>query len=67
MKACRDCRHTVSEQALACPNCGAPYPAQKQWDGWGFEYKSRATFLGLPLVHVSLNITRIGCLCQRKA
>ena len=53
MKTCRDCKHTVSEQALACPNCGAPYPAREQWDGWGFGYKSSATFLGLPLLHVS--------------
>ena len=53
MKTCRDCMHTVSEQAFACPNCGAPYPARAQWDGWGFEYKSQTTILGLPLVHVS--------------
>lgn len=53
MKACRDCMHTVSEQAFSCPNCGAPYPARARWDGWGFEYKSQATILGWPLVHVS--------------
>ena len=53
MKPCRECRHEVSEQAAACPNCGVPYPAREKWDGWGFEYKSKATFLGLPLVHVS--------------
>ena len=43
----------VSEQAVSCPNCGAPYPAKEKWDGWGFEYKSKATFLGLTLLHVS--------------
>lgn len=53
MKQCRECQHTVSEQALACPNCGAPYPARARWDGWGFEYKSAATVLGWPLVHIS--------------
>jgi hypothetical protein len=53
MKTCRGCTHPVSEQALACPNCGAPYPAREHWEGWGFEYKSPATFLGLPLLHVS--------------
>jgi len=53
MKQCRDCQHVVSEQALACPHCGAPYPAKEQWDGWGFEYKSQARLLGLPLVHIS--------------
>ncbi len=38
---------------MACPNCGAPFPAKDQWDGWGFEYKSGAKLLGLPLVHIS--------------
>ncbi len=53
MKQCRECRHDVSEQALVCPHCGAPYPAREKWDGWGFEYKSKATMFGLPLVHIS--------------
>jgi len=38
---------------MACPACGAPYPARAKWDGWGFEYKSAATFMGLPLLHIS--------------
>jgi hypothetical protein len=53
MKTCRDCQHQVSEQAIACPSCGAPFPAQEKWDGYGFEYKSSASFLGLPLLHIS--------------
>jgi hypothetical protein len=53
MKPCRECRHEISEQAMSCPHCGAPYPAKGKWDGWGFEYKSEANFLGLPLLHVS--------------
>lgn len=53
MKPCRECRHEVSEQAMACPQCGAPYPGKDKWDGWGFEYKSQATLLGLPLIHIS--------------
>jgi len=53
MKNCRDCRHEVSEQAMACPHCGAPFPARDKWDGWGFEYKSPAEILGLPLIHIS--------------
>jgi hypothetical protein len=53
MKPCRECRREVSEQATACPNCGAPFPAKDKWDGPGFEYKSETTFLGLPLVHIS--------------
>ena len=53
MKPCRECRHEISEQALTCPNCGAPSPARDKWDGWGFEYKSKAEMFGLPLVHIS--------------
>jgi hypothetical protein len=53
MKVCRDCKHPVSDQAYTCPNCGAIYPAKPNWDGWGYEYKSQATFLGLPLIHIS--------------
>jgi len=52
-KPCRDCRREVSEQAYACPHCGAPYPAREVWDGVGFEYKSRLAIAGWPLVHVS--------------
>ena len=53
MKECRSCKHVVSEDAFSCPNCGAPYPAIEKWDGWGFEYKSRTTLFGLPLIHIS--------------
>ena len=53
MKPCRECSHEISEQALSCPNCGAPRPAKDQWDGWGFEYRSQTTLMGLPLVHIS--------------
>jgi hypothetical protein len=38
---------------MACPQCGAPFPAKSKWDGWGYEYRSRATLWGLPLLHVS--------------
>ena len=53
MKPCRECQHPISEQAFACPNCGAPYPARKNWDGWGYEYKSGTTLFGLPVLHIS--------------
>ena len=53
MKPCRECRREISEQAVACPLCGAPYPARDRWDGWGYEYKSKTELFGLPLVHVS--------------
>ena len=53
LATCRECQHQVSPQAVACPSCGAPYPAKKKWDGWGFEYKSDASLAGLPLLHIS--------------
>lgn len=53
MKNCRECKHEVSEQAFMCPNCGAPEPASKEWNGWGFEYKSNLAFFGLPLLHIA--------------
>ncbi|RPJ63010.1 MAG: zinc ribbon domain-containing protein [Dehalococcoidia bacterium] len=57
MKKCRDCQHDISEQATSCPNCGAPYPAREKWDGWGYEYKSKAAILGLPLIHISFKFS----------
>jgi len=53
MKKCRECRNDISEQALSCPKCGAPYPAKEKWDGWGYEYKSKVIIMGLPLLHIS--------------
>jgi uncharacterized membrane protein YvbJ len=53
VKPCRECGHESSEQAFACPHCGAPYPARSSWDGWGYEYKSGLAVAGLPLLHVS--------------
>ncbi|MCB1785819.1 MAG: zinc ribbon domain-containing protein [Chromatiaceae bacterium] len=53
MQPCRVCQHRVSEDAIACPACGAPYPAKAEWTGWGYEYKTKTRLLGLPLLHVS--------------
>ena len=53
MKPCRACQHEISEDAVACPQCGAPFPAKPKWDGWGFEYKSKATLFGMPWLHIS--------------
>jgi hypothetical protein len=53
MIPCRECEHLISENAPLCPNCGAPRPANRHWDGWGYEYKSKTTFAGIPLLHVS--------------
>ncbi|MFN3652980.1 MAG: hypothetical protein ACK47B_25660 [Armatimonadota bacterium] len=50
---CRSCRREVSTEALSCPQCGAPWPARQAWRGWGYEWKSETTVLGVPLVHVA--------------
>ena len=61
MKPCRECQHEVSEQAGTCPQCGAPCPARQNWDGWGFEYKSKAAILGLPWLHISFKYRPNKC------
>ncbi|HDP34287.1 MAG TPA: zinc ribbon domain-containing protein [Candidatus Hydrogenedentes bacterium] len=53
MTPCRECQHEVSENAPICPNCGAPRPANPNWNGWGWEYKSKAAIGNLPLLHIS--------------
>src|SRR5579872_4521357 len=53
VKPCRQCGHMISERASFCPNCGEPFPWKDKWDGWGYEYKSEITLLGLPFLHIS--------------
>ncbi len=53
MPTCRECKQEVTDQDSKCTQCGARYPAIQTWDGWGYEYKSKASLLGLPLVHIS--------------
>ncbi len=56
---CPECQREVSDQAIACPACGYPIrglgPAsagQLPIRAPLFEYKSKRTVFGLPLVHV---------------
>lgn len=53
MKPCRECHREISEQAVTCPQCGAPHPARELYNGHGFEYKSAASIAGIPLIHIS--------------
>jgi hypothetical protein len=50
---CRECQKDISTEANNCPYCGAPFPAKKKWQGRGFEWKSKQTFYGYPLLHVA--------------
>ena len=45
---------------MACPQCGAPFPAREKWDGPEFEYKSKATFFGIPWLHISFKYRSTG-------
>lgn len=57
---CRDCNHVVSLDARSCPSCGAPRPARPTWTGYGYEYKSKTTVLGIPLVHIAFGKDQNG-------
>jgi hypothetical protein len=62
---CPECGREVSDKAHACPGCGYPLPGadglpedaprqglrRRPWPS-PFEYKSRRTVFGLPLLHV---------------
>ena len=50
---CRECGNDVSEEALSCPHCGAPYPFRSEWKGRGFEWKSSASVGEIPLCHIA--------------
>lgn len=50
---CRECQKEISADAKSCPHCGAPFPARTEWRGSGFEWKSKQTFFGYPLVHIA--------------
>jgi hypothetical protein len=54
LTSCRTCGKEVSAEAVFCPYCGAPFPARRGWKGTGYEWKSKATLWGWPLVHVAI-------------
>lgn len=53
---CLECGRSISDRAYACPHCGHPTGRSGSRPGMayrGYEYRSKAEFLGLPLIHVS--------------
>ncbi len=50
---CRQCQQSVTPELVNCPNCGAPRPAQQEWNGEGYEWSSTGTWMGYPLVHIA--------------
>ena len=57
---CRACGAVVERTALTCPHCQAPRPAQSTFHGEGREWKTAATWLGAPLVHVAFGMDATG-------
>lgn len=50
---CRECQQQISTQAQTCPHCGIRFPAREMGTGTGYEWKSRYTIYGYPLVHIA--------------
>lgn len=55
---CPECQRPISDQAISCPSCGYPLkrmsfgPAGPLDGATGYEYKSKTTLFGLPLIHI---------------
>jgi hypothetical protein len=52
---CPECAQQISDEAYSCPHCGKPLRKQVQY-GYGYEYRSKETLFGWPLVHVATGI-----------
>jgi len=61
---CPECHNCVSDKAVSCPQCGCPINSSGVGFSsnmfFGYEYKSKTTLGGVPLVHVSSGITADG-------
>jgi len=51
---CRECKDEVSTEALLCPQCGAPKPVNHEYNGTGFEWRSKQEFMKIPLIHIAV-------------
>ena len=67
MKSCRECGHTVSEQAIHCPGCGAPYPDKINGMDGDLSTNQKALSLAGPWYIYPLNTVPTGYLYQQKA
>jgi hypothetical protein len=53
MATCRACKQGIGLEAAYCPRCGVASPADPELQGPGFEWRSRQTIYGYPLIHVA--------------
>jgi hypothetical protein len=56
---CNACGRRISDRATSCPHCGDPRGQAANATPMGiggYEYKSQAEFLGLPLVHIAVGV-----------
>ena len=56
---CNVCGRRISDRAESCPHCGDPRNYAEftaAFGRGGYEYKSQAEFLGLPLIHVAVGV-----------
>jgi hypothetical protein len=60
LKRCRRCQVAVQPTDLTCPECQAPRPALAEFHGEGYEWRSEATWMGYPLVHVAFGLDAEG-------
>jgi hypothetical protein len=51
-----ECAHQISDEAYSCPQCGKPIRPQPTPFGYGYEYRSKETLFGWPLVHIATGI-----------
>ncbi|MGC8926530.1 MAG: hypothetical protein ACP5QK_01255 [Myxococcota bacterium] len=57
---CRVCKKEVSTEAITCPHCGVPRPANHLYNGTGMDYRSSIELFGYPLIHIAYGKDRNG-------
>ncbi len=58
--SCRNCQAEVAANDLTCPHCGAPRPGRAEFLGEGYEWRTAATWIGSPLIHIAFGMDAEG-------